>query len=70
MLWSNALRLILLVGILGEATTNRLPQFSQEKRAKSIDEQQPIGKTTISFIFLFFKIHLAFKSIFHTSVNI
>ena len=44
MLWSNALRVILLVGIFGEATTNRLPQFSQEKRAKSIDEQQPIGK--------------------------
>ena len=44
MLWSNALWMILLAGILGEVKTNRLPQFSQEKRAKSIDEQQPIGK--------------------------
>ncbi|XP_066928446.1 cadherin-related family member 1-like [Clytia hemisphaerica] len=30
-------------GIIGGAKTNRLPQFSQEKRAKSINEEQPVG---------------------------
>ena len=46
----KALWLLILVGIIGGAQTNRLPQFSQEKRAVSINEEQPVGKI-LSIVF-------------------
>jgi len=36
--------ILLIAGFFGQALTNRLPQFSQEKMAMSQDEEQPIGK--------------------------